>query len=100
MRHPFHPTHTFKVKGGIDALALAVGIIQPLTTLPQIWLVYTSRDVSQISLFTWTCYNISSVILLLYGLKHKLPPVIVAQILWIVVQTPMMIAVIMYGKLF
>ncbi len=93
MRQTFHPNHKIKVNDKIDVLALVVGIIQPLTTLPQIYLVYSSHDASQVSLFTWTGYNIASIILLIYGLKHKLTPIIWAQILWLVVQTPMMLAV-------
>lgn len=100
MRHSLHPTHKFKVNNGIDTLALIVGVLQPLTTLPQIWLVFNSRDVAQVSFFMWTCYNIASVIFLIYGIQHKLPAVIWSHVLWIVVQTPMMIAVIMYGKVF
>ena len=85
-----------KLDGGIDTLALIVNIIQPLATLPQIFLVFNSHDVSQVSLIMWSCYNISSVILLIYGLKHKLLPIICAQILWLVVQTAMMIAVFLF----
>ena len=96
MRRTLVSVDTFKVHGKIDALALVVGIIQPLTTLPQIYLVYTSRDVSQVSLFMWTSYNVASVILLIYGFKYKLLPVIGAQILWLLVQTPMMIAVFVF----
>jgi len=96
MRHTLHPTHTLKKSSGIDALALVVSILQPLTTLPQIYIVYTSKDVSQVSLFMWTAYNVASVILLIYGLKHKLAPIIWAQSLWLIVQTLMMIAVLIF----
>ena len=96
MRHTIHTVPKIKVTSRIDTLALLVSIIQPLTTLPQIYLIYTSQDASQVSLFMWTGYNISSVILLLYGIKHKLPPIICAQILWLVVQTPMMLSVFIF----
>jgi len=80
----------------IDRLALAVSIIQPLTTIPQIYLIYSSQDASQVSLFMWGAYNVASIILLMYGLKHKLLPVICAQILWLIVQTPMMLSVFIF----
>ena len=96
MRHIPSSADTLKLNGKIDKLALVVGIIEPLTTFPQIYLVFTSHDVSQVSLFMWTGYNVSSVILLIYGLKHKLLPVIGAQILWLFVQTLMMIAVFIF----
>ena len=97
MKHTYHPKHKIKRNDGIDTLALIVGIVQPLVTIPQIYLVYSSRDVSEISLFMWLGFDIASVVLLIYGLKHKLAPIIWAQILWLVVQTPMVIAVFLFG---
>jgi uncharacterized protein with PQ loop repeat len=97
MRHTFHPKHKIKRNDKIDTLALIVGIIQPLATLPQIYIVYSSQDASDVSLFMWTGFNIASVVLLMYGLKHKLLPIILAQILWMVFQTPMMLSVFIFG---
>jgi len=96
MKHTFHPKHKIKNTDKIDSLALAVGIIQPLTTIPQIYLVYSSGNASEVSLFMWTGYNIASVVLLIYGLKHKLKPIVWAQILWLIVQTPMMLSVFFF----
>lgn len=96
MRHIPSSADALKLDGKIDTLALIVGIIQPLATLPQIYLVFSSGDVSQVSLFMWTSYNVASVILLIYGLKYKLLPIIWAQILWLVVQTLMMVAVFVF----
>ncbi len=96
MRHITHSSNKFKKPSTIDALALVVSIIQPLTTIPQIYLIYKSQDASEVSLFMWTSYNIASIILLLYGMKHKILPIICAQILWLVVQTPMMLSVFVF----
>lgn len=97
MKHTYHPKHVIKKNGVVDMLALIVGVIQPLMTLPQIYLIYASQDTSGVSLFMWTGYNVASVILLIYGFKHKLLPIVVAQILWLLVQTPMMVAVFIFG---
>jgi uncharacterized protein with PQ loop repeat len=96
MKHTFHPKHKIKQVDSIDRLALLVGVVQPLMTLPQIYLIYSTQNVTGVSFFMWTGYNVASVILLVYGLKHKLTPIIVAQILWLVVQTPMMVAVFLF----
>ena len=88
---------TLRLHGKIDSLALLVGVLQPLTTFPQIYLVFSSHDVSQVSLFMWSSYNLSSVVLLAYGLKHRLWPIIVAQILWLIVQSLMIIAFLVYN---
>lgn len=76
-----------------DALALLVGLAQPIMTIPQIVLVFTLHDSSQISLATWVTYDIASVVLLIYGFRHKLMPIIISQICWLVVQTIMIIAI-------
>jgi uncharacterized protein with PQ loop repeat len=96
MKHTFHPKHKIKRNDKIDTLALIVGIIQPLATLPQIYLVYSSQDASDVSLFMWAGFNIASVVLLIYGMKHKLAPIVWAQILWLIVQTPMMVSVFLF----
>ena len=97
MQHTFHPKHKIKNNGPIDTLALLVGIFQPLLTLPQIYLIYTTQDASDVSLFMWTGFNVASVILLMYGLRHKLKPIIWAQTLWIIFQTPMMLSVFIFS---
>lgn len=79
-----------------DGLALIVGVVQPVMTLPQIILVFQLQDSSQISLATWLTYDIASLILLVYGIKHKLKPIIVSQAIWLVVQTIMIAAVFLF----
>lgn len=98
MRHIIHHKHKkVIITHPIDRLALIVGFLQPLATIPQIWLVFTSGDASQVSIFTWAAFNVASVVILWYGLKHKLPPVWIPQIVWILVQTPMMIAPLIFS---
>lgn len=96
MRHTFHPKHKIKNKSSVDTLALIVGITQPLLTLPQIYLVYSTQDASEVSFIMWAGFNVASVILLMYGLRHKLKPIIYAQILWMIFQTPMMLSVFIF----
>jgi uncharacterized protein with PQ loop repeat len=96
MRHTFHPKHKIKKNGKIDALALFVGITQPIATLPQIYIVYASQDASSVSLIMWAWFDVSSIVLLMYGLRHKLAPIVWAQSLWLIVQTPMVIAALLF----
>jgi len=96
MRRFFHPKHKVINNSKLDDLALVVGIIQPLTTLPQIFLIYSKHDASGVSLFMWASYDIASIILLMYGYRHKLPPIIWSQTLWLIVQTPMMLSVFIF----
>ena len=96
MKYTYHPHHKVKRDTLIDHLALIAGIVSPAATLPQIYLTYSTASSAGVSFFMWTAYNVVSVILLLYGIKHKLKPIIISQALWLVVQTPMMIAVFVF----
>lgn len=96
MKNPLHPKHKAPNEGLLDKLALFVGVVQPLTTLPQIWLVYSRQDASTVSFFMWMMYNVSSTILILYGLRHKIKIIVWSQSMWITVQTPMMLSVFIF----
>lgn len=80
----------------VDNLALLMGFLQPFFTIPQILMIIESRDASSISLITWVTYDVASVVLLIYGLKHKLRPIIVAQVLWLIVQTILIALLFVY----
>jgi uncharacterized protein with PQ loop repeat len=97
MRDTFHPKHKIKKDSKIDTLALIVGITQPLATLPQIYLVYSSQDASSVSLIMWVWFDVASIVLLLYGKRHKLAPIVWAQSLWLIFQTPMILSVFLFG---
>ena len=91
MRGTLHPTHKMVVTSRIDRIALIVGIIQPLTTLPQIFLTFTSHSAVGISLIMWISYDVGSAVFLIYGIRHRLWPLIFTQIFWLLVQTPMIL---------
>lgn len=94
--HLQHKHHSVKNAQGLDKLTLIVGVIQPLMTLPQIITVYQQGDSSQVALATWAAYDIASVVLLLYGIKHNLKPIIFAQIIWLIMQTAMVASVFIF----
>ncbi|MBC7459511.1 hypothetical protein H7200_02230 [Candidatus Saccharibacteria bacterium] len=99
MRHVMHQAHPRHKKAShrlIDNLALLVGTLQPLMTLPQIFLILQSGDASGQSIVTWIAYDIASVVLLIYGVVHKLKPIVVTQILWLIVQSVVVISIIAF----
>lgn len=96
MRHIIHHKHKVEITHPIDSMALVVGIAQPFATIPQIILVFQSGDAAEVSFFMWAAFNVASVIILIYGLKHRLAPVWFPQIIWILVQTPMMLSPLIF----
>lgn len=80
----------------IDRLMGGAAIIHPLTAVPQVIAIYSTGDVSGISLWTWFSFMVLGLIFLLYGIVHKLRPFIVTQVLWFMVDFLIVAGVLMY----
>ncbi len=61
---------------------LGAAVIHPFSSLPQIWKIYTTHDVTSLSLATWLGYSLIGIIFLSYALVHKIKPLILTQALW------------------
>ncbi len=81
----------------IDRVMLAVSVINPLTALPQIIQIYTTKDVSGISVASWVLFAITSAIFLIYGILHKIKPIIITNLLWLVMDVAIIVGVMMYS---
>jgi uncharacterized protein with PQ loop repeat len=81
----------------IEWFALAAGIVQPLITLPQIIQIYSSKSAQDVSLLTWLGYLTFGVIFLIYGAVFRLKPIWVGQIVWITMQSIVVIGILLYG---
>lgn len=80
----------------IDNVMLVAATIYPLTVLPQIYSIYTTHDVSGLSLTTWIGFMLFGVIFLLYAISHKLKPNIISQIIWFSVDLIVVIGILLY----
>ena len=80
----------------VERLALAVGVFQPLTTIPQIVQIEQTHNVVGVSLVTWYLSAFSGLIFLAYGFVHKLRPVIVTQIMWFILQMIVVVQILLY----
>ncbi len=95
--HVLHHVIKKQHKSLIDKLIYVAAILQPLMTLPQIIQIYSSHNVVGISLATWSGYAILGLLFLAYGIKHRLVPIIVTQVLWFTLQTGVVIGILRYG---
>ncbi len=80
----------------IDMLVNIAAVIHPLTTLPQIYDIYTSHNVIGISLWTWLGFMLIGFIFLAYGVIHQIKPIILTQILWFVVDLMVIVGILLY----
>jgi uncharacterized protein with PQ loop repeat len=88
--HP-HPSIRF-----LDNLVLIVGILGPLMAIPQILNIYINHDATGVSGITWGSFALFNIIWIAYGYVHKAKPVLVAYILWFIVNSTVAIGTLIY----
>jgi MtN3 and saliva related transmembrane protein len=75
---------------------LAVAIIEPLTTIPQIYEIWSRKSANGVSLITWCFYTVTACIWLVYGIKIKEKPVIISSIMWILAEGLVVMGILLY----
>jgi len=80
----------------LDRWVLAMGILAPFSTLPQIVQVITTGTSAGISLTTWVLFMVFAVFWLAYGIVHEATPIIVTNALWLVMEVVLIATVLMY----
>jgi len=81
----------------LEKTVFAVAIIAPLTTLPQIIKIISTKTAAGVSLLTWTIYTLVTIPWIIYGIVHKEKPIIVSYVLWLILNTLVVIAILLYG---
>ena len=97
-RHKFHQHLKSKKKmTPIDKLMYFASFAYPFTALPQIIQVYTSKDVTSLSLISFALYVIFGSIFLAYAFSKKLKPLIIEGALWLVIYVAMLFGIILFS---
>ena len=81
----------------IKRSALAMAVIEPAMTVPQIYEIWTTQEAAGVSAATWILYIGAAVIWLLYGLQIKDKPLIISSSLWVFTEAAVVAGAIMYG---
>jgi len=90
----FHKRHKKKVKKSfIDRLVVVAVIGGPIFTLPQAYEVWF-RESEGVSLLSWSSYLVFNFIWLAYGIKHKEKPIILAEIIWIILDVIIILGIL------
>lgn len=80
----------------IDKLMAVAAIIHPLMGTPQVYQIYSTENVSGVSLLSWLGFMILGLIFLLYAIVHRIKPLIVTQILWFIVDSAVVAGILLY----
>ena len=74
-KDPFpHPSRSRRF---LDSIVIWLGIGNIIATLPQVIQIFANEDASGVSSISWGYYTFFYVILTIYGIVHKEPPLIV-----------------------
>lgn len=76
---------------------LAVAIIEPVMTVPQIYKIWVNREAAGVSSITWGLYIVAAIVWLFYGLQLKDKPLIISSTLWIITELAVFVGVIIYS---
>lgn len=95
--HPHHPRTKKAIPfDGFDRLVLVVSVLYPLSAFPQAVAVFKG-SVEGVSVISWTAFLICSILFLAYGIRRRVPPMIVANSIWIVMDIVVIVGVLVMG---
>jgi MtN3 and saliva related transmembrane protein len=81
----------------LDHTMVFIATAGPIAALPQVFDTFFTKNVSGLSLMTWSLWTMLSGVWLLYGILHKETPIIVSNVLYIALQGLVVIAILIYG---
>ena len=80
----------------LDRFLIVIAVVGPLMTLPQIWKIYVNHNATGVSALTWGLYFCLGFPWVIYGIVHKEKPIIIANILWMLVNIIVTVGVLIY----
>lgn len=63
---------------------VCAAFIYPLVGIPQVVEVF-GGNIEGVSLFSWTGFVFFALLFLMYGIIHKIKPMIITNVLWLIV---------------
>lgn len=80
----------------IDRIIYLVGLWSPLVTIPQAYTIWTTQNVEGLSFITWIGYLVSTLFWLAYGTAHKIKPLIITNLIWLVVNMAVVVGLFLF----
>jgi uncharacterized protein with PQ loop repeat len=89
--------HAVRVKSKhSELLVYFFSLTTPLFMLPQLYEIYHSHSALHVALATWAYFLVADVVWTLYGIKHRLLPLIVGHALYFVIESAIVIGILIY----
>ena len=81
----------------LDGIVLVVGILGPLSALPQVLKILVLQNATGVSVISWGLGALFDIPWILYGIVHKERPIVIAYTLWFFMNIAVTIGALMYG---
>ncbi len=78
-----------------DKFIIAASFMCPLSGIPQL-ISAMGGNVAGISISSWSGFTFFALIFFIYGLKHRVIPMVITNLLWLVVDLAILMAVLYY----
>jgi uncharacterized protein with PQ loop repeat len=90
-----HPNAGY-IKVFFDKLVYFFGVIIPILTLPQAYVIWSSKSAADVSVITWAAYLINGLVWLTYGILHREKPIIFTWILMSIINMSVVAGIILF----
>ena len=81
----------------LDRGVFFIGALGPLVTLPQLYSIWSTKDASGLSLFTWIAYIFIALFWITYGAAHQEHSIIFTYSCWILIHVAMVFGIYLYS---
>lgn len=82
----------------LDKIAVVVAFAYPLSALPQA-LEALKGNVEGVSISSWLSFMLFSMFFIVYGTVHKIKPMIIANVLWFIIDALVVVGVLTHTVL-
>ncbi|MCL5114115.1 MAG: SemiSWEET family transporter [Patescibacteria group bacterium] len=97
-QHPVHKSHDSLFHKALNAVIIVVATASPLITLPQLFDIYTKKNVAGVSPITWIAYIFTATIWFAYGIIHRERVIVINGALGIILASLISFGILIYSR--
>lgn len=95
--HHVHHIHKKVKKDPYDKLVYIFTVATPMFEVTQAVEIFRSRSAENVSVPMWVFFLISDIVWLGYAIRHKLKPLLVMYIFYLLVESSIVIGILLYA---
>lgn len=77
----------------LTRLVFVVSVVYPMSALPQLVKIIEG-DAHGVSIISWISFALCAGLFLIYGLRHRVMPMIVSNILWVLIDSLVVVSLL------